>query len=124
MGQDDSSSEEAATPVNNPSGKPAIPPRPRSISVDHKRFNNNNNIPIGVNKSRVGLEMSPMDLPCKDTDIANADRKCFEINVVVLQFLNFVTSKVEKFQYFTATFMQLTCNVVKVFLTSFSFYIF
>lgn len=71
MGQDDSSSEEVPVPV--PSGKPAVPPRPRSISVDHKRFNNQ----IIQNKMRnnSNLEVSPNDVPCKDTDVTNADCK-------------------------------------------------
>lgn len=69
-GQDDSSSEETPSIVH--SGKPAVPPRPRSISVDHKRFSS---LSINSKIRNSSYEISPMDLPCKDTDVANADCK-------------------------------------------------
>lgn len=72
VGQDDSSSEEA--PINVPNQKPAIPPRPRSISVDHKRFGNvTNNGGIIKNNRGSNFDLSQMDVPCKDTDVASAD---------------------------------------------------
>lgn len=67
-GQDDSSSEETPSIVN--SGKPAVPPRPRSISVDHKRYSN---LSVTSKIRNSSYEISPMDLPCKDTDITSAD---------------------------------------------------
>lgn len=81
MGQDDSSSEETTTPILVvPSGKPAVPPRPRSISVDHKRFSNQI---IGSKNRGTNLEMSPMDAPVKDNDIANADCKLILIIIII-----------------------------------------
>lgn len=71
LGQDDSSSEEAQSiPPTN--GKPAVPPRPRSISVDHKR-----------NGGMPGLGSGPLkakphnyeELPTKDIDVDSADCK-------------------------------------------------
>lgn len=73
LGQDDSSSEEAQSIPPTQNGKPAVPPRPRSISVDHKR---NGGVPgIGV-----GMVVKPKphnyeDLPTKDIDVDSADCK-------------------------------------------------
>ncbi|XP_025993877.1 mitogen-activated protein kinase-binding protein 1 isoform X7 [Solenopsis invicta] len=88
--QEDSSSEDTSS-----NGKPALPPRPRSISIDHSSTSfslpgttvrrsgstiiangrNNTNM-IGQNGSRISaanrnqLEPSPHELPVKDTDRA------------------------------------------------------
>lgn len=74
LGQDDSSSEEAQSiPPTN--GKPAVPPRPRSISVDHKR---NGGMPGIVGNPL--LKPKPHnyeELPTKDIDVDNADCKYF-----------------------------------------------
>lgn len=84
-GQDDSSSEEVqsnAHPTTN--GKPAVPPRPRSISaIEYKR----NGLPIaGTNAKNIikGVNFND-DEPCKDNDVANAD--CKFITKVLLLYL-------------------------------------
>lgn len=75
-GQDDSSSEEAQsnTPVSN--GKPAIPPRPRSISIDHKRNGGGGLIGLTGDESvKKGNKALPFEeMPCKDSiDIDNTE---------------------------------------------------
>lgn len=75
-GQDDSSSEEAQSahhPISN--GKPAVPPRPRSISASRGGIISNlvNNKQVKATNGNAFAE----DLPCKDNDVANADRKCY-----------------------------------------------
>lgn len=71
-GQDDSSSEEAQShPPSN--GKPAVPPRPRSISIDHKR---NGGIPgmIGSPMKGTTKPTNFEDVPCKDVnDVDSAE---------------------------------------------------
>ncbi|XP_033221790.1 mitogen-activated protein kinase-binding protein 1 isoform X2 [Belonocnema kinseyi] len=91
--QEDSSSEETSSNGNG-GGKPTLPPRPRSISIDHsaaglnvpgsgiRRTNSSNVISgrpggiIGQGNSRLSLasrsqlEPSPQELPVKDTDRA------------------------------------------------------
>lgn len=72
LGQDDSSSEEAQSiPPTN--GKPAVPPRPRSISVDHKR---NGGIPGMGGGMLKAKPHNPEELPTKDVDVDSADCKC------------------------------------------------
>ncbi|XP_076302647.1 uncharacterized protein LOC143220986 [Lasioglossum baleicum] len=92
--QEDSSSEDTSS--NGNGGKPALPPRPRSISIDHSAANlslpgttvrrsgsttiitngRNSNSTIGQNASRMStanrnqLDPSPQELPVKDTDRA------------------------------------------------------
>lgn len=71
LGQDDSSSEEAQSiPPTN--GKPAVPPRPRSISVDHKR---NGGIPGMVPSVPKPKPHNYEELPTKDIDVDSADCK-------------------------------------------------
>ncbi|GAB0099744.1 mitogen-activated protein kinase-binding protein 1-like [Sergentomyia squamirostris] len=55
-GQDDSSSEETTVVAAIPSGKPAVPPRPRNLSADHKRSNLKQN------------NLNDTEVPCKDND--------------------------------------------------------
>lgn len=78
--QDDSSSEEIQTGFRPPTnGKPAVPPRPRSISaVEYKR----NGLPpcstlAGNNGNARNVRACSFteDEPCKDNDVANADCK-------------------------------------------------
>lgn len=74
-GQDDSSSEEAQSNHHQISnGKPAVPPRPRSISATRGGIISNlvNSKPIKTINGNAFTD----DLPCKDNDVANADRKC------------------------------------------------
>ncbi|CAL7952425.1 unnamed protein product [Xylocopa violacea] len=92
--QEDSSSEDTSS--NGNGGKPALPPRPRSISIDHSVANlslagttvrrsgsttiitngRSGNTAIGQNASRISsanrnqLDPSPQELPVKDTDRA------------------------------------------------------
>nr|XP_034187105.1 uncharacterized protein LOC117607479 isoform X3 [Osmia lignaria] len=93
--QEDSSSEDTSS--NGNGGKPALPPRPRSISIDHSATNSlslpgttvrrsgsttiitncrSGNSTIGQNASRMStanrnqLDPSPQELPVKDTDRA------------------------------------------------------
>ncbi|XP_076388383.1 WD repeat domain 62 isoform X8 [Megachile rotundata] len=92
--QEDSSSEDTSS--NGNGGKPALPPRPRSISIDHSATNlslpgttvrrsgsttiitngRGGNSTIGQNTSRMSttnrnqLDPSPQELPVKDTDRA------------------------------------------------------
>ncbi len=71
LGQDDSSSEEAQSiPPTN--GKPAVPPRPRSISVDHKR---NGGVPVGSVLNKQPKPHNYEELPTKDIDVDSADCK-------------------------------------------------
>ena len=101
--QEDSSSEETSSNGNG-GGKPSLPPRPRSISIDHsaaslsipgtgmRRSGSSNVINgrsgggiLGQGNSRLSLanrnqlEPSPQELPVKDTDcaidVASAERK-------------------------------------------------
>ncbi|XP_043595469.1 mitogen-activated protein kinase-binding protein 1 isoform X3 [Bombus pyrosoma] len=92
--QEDSSSEDTSS--NGNGGKPALPPRPRSISIDHSTTSlslpgttvrrsgsttiitngRNGNNTMGQNASRMSttnrnqLDPSPQELPVKDTDRA------------------------------------------------------
>ncbi|XP_076754184.1 WD repeat domain 62 isoform X1 [Xylocopa sonorina] len=92
--QEDSSSEDTSS--NGNGGKPALPPRPRSISIDHSVANlslagttvrrsgsttiitngRSGNSAMGQNASRMSsanrnqLDPSPQELPVKDTDRA------------------------------------------------------
>nr|XP_031827245.1 mitogen-activated protein kinase-binding protein 1 [Nomia melanderi]XP_031827246.1 mitogen-activated protein kinase-binding protein 1 [Nomia melanderi]XP_031827247.1 mitogen-activated protein kinase-binding protein 1 [Nomia melanderi] len=92
--QEDSSSEDTSS--NGNGGKPALPPRPRSISIDHSTANlslpgttvrrsgsttviangRNGSNSIGQNAGRIStanrsqLDPSPQELPVKDTDRA------------------------------------------------------
>ncbi|XP_043797962.1 mitogen-activated protein kinase-binding protein 1 isoform X3 [Apis laboriosa] len=91
--QEDSSSEDTSS--NGNGGKPALPPRPRSISIDHSAANlslpttvrrsgsttiisngRSGNSTIGQNTNRMStanrnqLDPSPQELPVKDTDRA------------------------------------------------------
>lgn len=69
LGQDDSSSEEAQSipPTNS---KPAVPPRPRSISVDHKR---NGGMPGMIGGTLKPKPHNYEELPTKDIDVDSAD---------------------------------------------------
>lgn len=75
VGQDDSSSEEAQSNHHQISnGKPAVPPRPRSISATRGTIISNlvNNKQLKTTNGNVFAD----DLPCKDNDVVNADCKC------------------------------------------------
>lgn len=77
-GQDDSSSEEAQSNHHQISnGKPAVPPRPRSISATRGGIISNlvNNKQLKTTNGNAFGD----DLPCKDNDVANADRKCLPL---------------------------------------------
>lgn len=73
-GQDESSSEESPPPniVTSPN-KPAVPPRPRNIqSQDQRRITNINTM---LNSKKLELAAGMIEMPCKDSDIENADSK-------------------------------------------------
>lgn len=73
-GHDDSSSEEAQTnhhPIGN--GKPAVPPRPRSISATRGVITTN--LINSKQLKPVNGNAFTDDLPCRDNDVANADCK-------------------------------------------------
>lgn len=74
-GHDDSSSEEAQTNTHKiTNNKPIVPPRPRGISgVEYKR----NGIPNATTNGKPAKTFNE-DVPCKDNDIANADREYCE----------------------------------------------
>ena len=74
-GQDESSSEESPpNNVSSSSNKPAVPPRPRNIPSDQRRITTINTL---LNSKKVELAATMADLPCKDSDIENADCTCF-----------------------------------------------
>lgn len=73
-GQDESSSEESPPPNAPISNKPAVPPRPRNIPPDQRRIANVNSI-ISAKKMELAANMA--ELPCKDSDLENADCKNF-----------------------------------------------
>lgn len=64
-GQDDSSSEETTVVQAPPSGKPAVPPRPRNLSGDHKRSNLKQN------------NLNDTEVPCKDNDNSDCESHFF-----------------------------------------------
>lgn len=73
-GQDESSSEESPPPniITSPT-KPAVPPRPRNIQTqDQRRITNINTM---LNSKKMELAAGMMEMPCKDSDIENADSK-------------------------------------------------
>lgn len=82
VGQDDSSSEEVH-PASNPTsnGKPAVPPRPRSISaVEFKRNGLPLNSALAANNKNAKSGKFNDEEPCKDSDVANADRMfCYQL---------------------------------------------
>jgi hypothetical protein len=60
-GQDEISSSEESPPPMSSNSKPAVPPRPRNIPPDQRRV-------VQIVNSKAATE-----LPCKDSDIENAD---------------------------------------------------
>lgn len=81
-GQDESSSEES--PPNNVSSsnsKPAVPPRPRNIPSDQRRITSINTL---LNSKKLEMAASMAELPCKDSDIENADCELFHIFIIWL----------------------------------------
>lgn len=79
-GQDESSSEESPPPnIQTSPTKPVVPPRPRNIqSQDQRRITNINTM---LNSKKLELAAGMMEMPCKDSDLENADS----------EFLNFLT---------------------------------
>jgi hypothetical protein len=75
-----------------------VPPRPRSISVDHKRIASVNS---AIKKN--SLDLSGMELPSKDSDIANADCNYF----LFLCYLNFVLIEINVYSFFCYKFSML-----------------
>ncbi|XP_055713007.1 uncharacterized protein LOC129807634 isoform X2 [Phlebotomus papatasi] len=71
-GQDDSSSEETTVVQAPPSGKPAVPPRPRNLSGDHKRSNLKQN------------NLNDTEVPCKDNDNSDLAQCSRLINQLML----------------------------------------
>lgn len=70
--QDESSSEESPTStVSTVPQKPAVPPRPRSIALEHKRIANVN---ASLNAKKAPTTNMEMETMIKDGDLDNADR--------------------------------------------------
>ena len=70
-GQDESSSEESPPPnVATSPTKPVVPPRPRNIPQDQRRITNINTL---LNSKKMELAAGMVEMPCKDSDIENAD---------------------------------------------------
>lgn len=73
-GQDESSSEESPPPnIQTSPTKPAVPPRPRNIQTQEQR--RITNINTMLNSKKLELAAGMMEMPCKDSDLENADSK-------------------------------------------------
>ncbi|XP_070509795.1 mitogen-activated protein kinase-binding protein 1 isoform X4 [Chironomus tepperi] len=86
-GQDESSSEESPPPniITSPT-KPAVPPRPRNIQTqDQRRITNINTM---LNSKKLELAAGMMEMPCKDSDIENADINTQFCSNVINQLMN------------------------------------
>lgn len=70
-GQDESSSEESPPNTVILTGKPAVPPRPRSIGLDSNKRIINVNAGLSIRKN---ISDNILDLPVKDT--ANEEENC------------------------------------------------
>lgn len=76
--QDESSSEESPTStVSTVTQKPAVPPRPRSIALEHKRIANVN---ASLNAKKAPTTNMEMETMIKDGDLDNSDSKISELD--------------------------------------------
>jgi mitogen-activated protein kinase binding protein 1 len=86
-GQDESSSEESPPPnVTTSPTKPAVPPRPRNIPQDQRRITNINTL---INSKKMELAAGMVEMPCKDSDIENADsefQKILKLSSILMPF--------------------------------------
>lgn len=95
--QDESSSEESPTStVSTVTQKPAVPPRPRSIALEHKRIAN-------VNASLANAKKAPstnmeMETMIKDGDLDNADLTNQLCSNIINQLVQTTTSVIQLHQ--------------------------
>lgn len=96
-GQDESSSEESPTSTVSPAPtKPAVPPRPRSIAMEHKRIANVN---ATLNaKTAVPSTNMEMETMIKDGDLDNADLTNQLCSNIINQLVQTTTSVIQLHQ--------------------------
>ncbi|XP_039453614.1 uncharacterized protein LOC120432460 isoform X3 [Culex pipiens pallens] len=96
-GQDESSSEESPTSTVSPAPtKPAVPPRPRSIAMEHKRIANVN-ATLNAKKAVPSTNME-METMIKDGDLDNADLTNQLCSNIINQLVQTTTSVIQLHQ--------------------------
>lgn len=95
--QDESSSEESPTStVSTVTQKPAVPPRPRSIALEHKRIANVN-ASLNAKKTTPSSNME-METMIKDGDLDNADLTNQLCSNIINQLVQTTTSVIQLHQ--------------------------
>ncbi|XP_055549086.1 uncharacterized protein LOC129732314 isoform X1 [Wyeomyia smithii] len=94
--QDESSSEESPTStVSTVPAKPAVPPRPRSIALEHKRIANVN---ASLNAKKAPTTNMEMESMIKDGDLDNADLTNQLCSNIINQLVQTTTSVIQLHQ--------------------------
>lgn len=94
--QDESSSEESPTStVSTVMTKPAVPPRPRSIALEHKRIANVN---ASLNAKKAPSTNMEMETMIKDGDLDNADLTNQLCSNIINQLVQTTTSVIQLHQ--------------------------
>lgn len=95
-GQDESSSEESPTSTaSTVPAKPAVPPRPRSIAMEHKRIANVN---ASLNAKKAPSTNMEMETMIKDGDLDNADLTNQLCSNIINQLVQTTTSVIQLHQ--------------------------
>lgn len=100
-GQDESSSEESPTSTVSPAPtKPAVPPRPRSIAMEHKRIANVNATLSAAAKKQLQSPSTNMEMETmiKDGDLDNADLTNQLCSNIINQLVQTTTSVIQLHQ--------------------------